>query len=243
MTRGDPREQYKRVVHVYHPSMNQVQYRQICAAAWPGRATVGGSFDDGGIGNLDERSVVCWGVPDPEQNTYEGWYALHYPGVEVSFRPGPFWIENPVARPLYVTWGGAFDNSRTYDGVLYRHEGVDLQATLDGVPVACLAAQEGIVEQVRENPAGWGKYVTIRHDWPDGSVWWTVYAHLERIDAAVGQSVRRGQHIGLCGSTGNSDGIHLHFTLQNVELGTGRPRYVVGYVVNPLDYLLIEQPS
>lgn len=54
---------------------------------------------------------------------------------------------------------------------------------------------------------GYGNTVILVH--PGGAV--TLYAHLTRATARPRTKVRRGQIIGLSGSTGNSRGPHLHF--------------------------------
>lgn len=69
---------------------------------------------------------------------------------------------------------------------------------------------------------GYGKAVVIDH----GKKMSTVYGHMSRIYAQSGSSVKKGQIIGLVGSTGYSTGPHLHF---EVRLN-GRPQ-------NPSRYL------
>jgi murein DD-endopeptidase MepM/ murein hydrolase activator NlpD len=60
----------------------------------------------------------------------------------------------------------------------------------------------------------WGNHIVIHH----GSGIYTRYAHLKKNSAfvKVGDSVERGQKISKMGTTGMSNGVHLHF-----ELGIG----------------------
>ncbi len=69
---------------------------------------------------------------------------------------------------------------------------------------------------------GYGNYVKIQH--ANGIQ--TTYAHLNSISVVKGQTVSRGQQVGLIGSTGNSSGPHLHFEV-----------IVNGTKVNPLRYV------
>ncbi|OPX83246.1 MAG: Murein DD-endopeptidase MepM [Pelotomaculum sp. PtaB.Bin013] len=83
------------------------------------------------------------------------------------------------------------------------HEGIDIGADY-GDSVA--AAAGGTVISAGWD-GGYGKAVVVSH----GGGVATRYAHLSTISVAVGQSVDRGELIGLVGSTGNSTGPHLHF--------------------------------
>ena len=56
---------------------------------------------------------------------------------------------------------------------------------------------------------GWGNHVVIDH----GDNVFTRYAHLTRASVAVGVRIDAGTVIGLSGTTGLSDGPHLHFEL------------------------------
>ena len=109
----------------------------------------------------------------------------------------------------------------------YRHfhTGIDISAPL-GTPV--MAAADGVVVAVGHTTFGYGNYVVIAH----GGGIATLYAHLLSTKANYGDVVRRGQVIGLEGSTGLSTGPHVHLELRVSE-----------QVVNPLPYLPIPGTS
>jgi len=99
-----------------------------------------------------------------------------------------------------------------------EHHGVDLVAAA-GTPV--MAAARGVVIW-RGNKLGYGNCIVIRH----GTHLSTIYGHLSHIGVDTGQSVSKGEVIGLSGSTGFSTGPHLHFEVRK----DGTP-------VNPLPLL------
>lgn len=85
------------------------------------------------------------------------------------------------------------------------HEGIDIGAGL-GTPIG--AAGAGTVIFAGYN-GGYGNMVEIDH----GGGLTSLYAHMDSIATALGQTVSAGQTIGYVGSTGNSTGAHLHFGL------------------------------
>lgn len=108
----------------------------------------------------------------------------------------------------------------------YNHKGTDILLTpfqwnkMDNSEVAVLAAAPGVVVYKQD-----GQYdrscgftgqqwnaVYVRHN--DGSTAW--YGHLKNgslTAKGVGESVARGEQLGLVGSSGNSSTPHLHFEL------------------------------
>jgi murein DD-endopeptidase MepM/ murein hydrolase activator NlpD len=42
----------------------------------------------------------------------------------------------------------------------------------------------------------------------------SIYGHMSRIDVKVGDMVKKGQTMGIAGSTGLAGGVHVHFSMQ-----------------------------
>lgn len=102
------------------------------------------------------------------------------------------------------------------------HDGTDISGPdINGKPI--VAAYSGTVV-LAQSYWGYGNCVKIDHG---GSIQ-TLYAHASAILVSVGQYVNAGDTIALVGSSGNSTGPHLHFSL-----------IVKGEFVNPLDYVVV----
>jgi murein DD-endopeptidase MepM/ murein hydrolase activator NlpD len=87
----------------------------------------------------------------------------------------------------------------------YRlHAGLDFAAPA-GTPI--YATADGVVQAAGFNTDGYGNKVVINH----GYGYQTLYGHMVRVKARVGQSVKRGEVIGYIGSTGKSTGPHCHY--------------------------------
>lgn len=84
------------------------------------------------------------------------------------------------------------------------HKGLDFTAPV-GTPI--YATGNGQVIQSGNAGDGYGNHVIINH----GYGYKTLYAHMVRIKARRGQSVKRGQVIGWVGNTGKSTGPHCHY--------------------------------
>jgi len=94
--------------------------------------------------------------------------------------------------------------STSYD---QYHHGIDI-AGPKGTPIK--ASDSGYVALVGRNDTSYGLYVLLDH----GNGYQTLYGHFSAILVEVGQSVAKGQTIGLCGSTGKSTGPHVHFEIR-----------------------------
>lgn len=100
------------------------------------------------------------------------------------------------------------------------HKGIDL-ACDTGTPI--YATGDAVVQssQLGYRRSGYGQMLLLRHKFG----YQTRYAHLSKRLVNVGDTVRRGDLIGLVGSTGGSTGPHLHYEV-----------IVRGEVVNPLNF-------
>ena len=102
------------------------------------------------------------------------------------------------------------------------HNGADIDAAY-GSPV--LAANSGTVIQAGWN-GGYGISVMISHS--DGIT--TLYGHMSDWNVTAGQTVSQGDIIGWCGSTGNSTGAHIHYTMYKDGQTIDVMNYLPGYI-------------
>lgn len=92
------------------------------------------------------------------------------------------------------------------------HGGVDFTPVRQGANIQVFAVESGnvvIADAVAEKGDMSGKDVMILTK--SGRRWW--YGHLSQVNVKQGQTVNKGQVIGLMGTTGNSSGVHLHLEL------------------------------
>ena len=146
------------------------------------------------------------------------------------------------------SWGWPVPASKlnsTYAG----HSGLDIQASGNNVeviasrsgtviysyPTLCSHTNRGNYEKhncLDGNPNGsgtYGNYIKLKHVDDNGTVWYSLYAHLayNTIRYKVGDTVTQGAVLGYMGSSGNSTGQHLHFEIRNSS----------NTCLNPLNYV------
>jgi peptidoglycan hydrolase CwlO-like protein len=92
------------------------------------------------------------------------------------------------------------------------HFGVDI-AKPGYVPI--VAAADGVVIRSYYSNS-YGNCIFISHSY-NGQVYTTVYAHMEQRLVQSGAVVKKGQQIGVMGSSGDATGQHLHFELHRGE--------------------------
>jgi murein DD-endopeptidase MepM/ murein hydrolase activator NlpD len=101
------------------------------------------------------------------------------------------------------------------------HDAVDIGAGW-GNRATAVATASGVVVENRSLGSGWGNYLVIRHTLPSGERVYSLYAHLASTYVRPGTNVSQGQAVGIVGSTGNSTGDHLHFSLVTQSYETVR---------------------
>lgn len=99
------------------------------------------------------------------------------------------------------------------------HKGIDIARPSDKT---IKAADNGVVVSAGWDSGGYGNKVIIDHQ--NGLR--TLYGHMSSLNVKAGQTVSKGQAIGIMGATGNVTGVHLHFEV-----------FKNGSLVNPMNYL------
>ncbi len=127
----------------------------------------------------------------------------------------------PSIRPTdkgYFTSGYGIRKD-PFNGRPTHHNGLDISVER-GTPIVSTA--DGSVIFAKATP-GLGKLIVVDH----GYGFRTAYGHLSSINVNKGQTVKRGQKMGLTGSSGRSTAPHLHYEV-----------HVNDHVVDPRDFFL-----
>lgn len=119
----------------------------------------------------------------------------HFPGispVNVKFRLGDGYKWRTIHPVL---------------GTARMHNGQDFEVPYG---TSVYATGDGKIIESGWNSGGFGNCIVIDH----GYGFQTVYGHLSNIKVVKGQNVKRGDLIGISGSTGLSSGPHLHYQVE-----------------------------
>lgn len=152
------------------------------------------------------------------------WEAAHPPTLPESSggsADAPVSDGDWVVPCSYVYVSSPFNPNRVHPilGYARPHNGIDLAANL-GNPV--YATRSGSVTVADYEGDGAGNYVFINH----GDGFSSVYMHMDYYIVGVGEYVSAGEVIGYVGTTGLSEGPHLHFGIA-----------YNGSYVNPASYI------
>jgi murein DD-endopeptidase MepM/ murein hydrolase activator NlpD len=132
----------------------------------------------------------------------------------------------PLGLPIHGRITSGF--GRRTDPFNHRpafHGGIDFKGRV-GSKVTATA--DGVVKSSGYDADGFGNYVIVRH----GGGYETLFGHLSTILCKRGDTISRGDVIGLLGNTGRSTGPHLHYEIHR----QGRP-------VDPQKYLSVAKLS
>lgn len=160
--------------------------------------------------------------PDPERTARIERENLRAREVGKSSHDTPVMWTAPFLRPRQSVVTSMFGSGRVFNGQLTaRHLGVDFRGAVGDT---VRAANRGVVAVVDSFVLA-GNVIYVDH----GAGVVTGYFHLSKQLVSPGDTVKRGQVIGLVGQSGRVTGPHLHWAARYGEL-----------TVNPLDLLAIK---
>lgn len=152
------------------------------------------------IDGLDEARVTP--PPEVEERIAAEGRAIvaarHRDSVEALFASGFIW---PTKGPI----SGVYGSQRVLNGKPRApHFGVDVAAPV-GTPI--VAPAPAVVVLAEPDLYFTGGTVILDH----GHGVTTVYAHMDKVEAEVGRSLKQGERFGTVGKTGRVTGAHLHW--------------------------------
>jgi murein DD-endopeptidase MepM/ murein hydrolase activator NlpD len=140
--------------------------------------------------------------------------------------PNPGGFMRPTSGPLGDGYG---PRSTVVNGSNF-HQGVDIRSA--GVKNrSIVAAADGIVVRSYLSDS-YGNCVIIQHNMK-GTIFQTLYAHMQNRAVSDNQTVKQGQYIGTMGGTGSAaQGVHLHFEMHSPSWNTAKSNSI-----NPVLYI------
>ena len=169
------------------------------------------------FGVIQSARAIDIALPTDNDAIYHGGGAAFFQSIERDFHGEK---STPWEGGQY---GFVRDPEQTSAGIVYTrlHEGIDIKPVhrdennepLD--EVRAIADGKVVYTSLVAGYSNYGKYIVIEHSF-DGSPYYSLYAHLSKIDVRAGEDVQRGQHIAVMGYTGvgiNRERAHLHLEL------------------------------
>jgi murein DD-endopeptidase MepM/ murein hydrolase activator NlpD len=205
---GSWRDLHARIWEPFGPDAGRVQKTRgiggAVAAPSPGRVDLKPS-------PLEELERLAETVDEADQNLRALERLMEHAGRALALMPSRW----PVRGAVNSEFGHR--QSPWEEGTEF-HPGLDIAADA-GTPVHA-PAPSTVVFAGRQEEFGLTVILEHQHDIK------SIYGHLSKVLVSSGQSVGRGQLIGLTGNTGKSTGPHLHYEI-----------LVKGQPVNPRAYL------
>ena len=146
--------------------------------------------------NADLYSGWLWPVPNNYRSLSRGFTSSHQ-GLDII-------VSN---QPVYASKDGTvaitFTGCKNYNALSTGTACKDMGCTPN------VSNEYTNIQVGHHCNYGYGNGIILRHS--DGS--YSCYAHLSSVNVTANQSVKQGQLIGYSGSSGNSSGPHLHFSI------------------------------
>lgn len=168
--------------------------------------------------------VMQFDVPPPSLDLISTWRPALYP-VPLALTPfdhfyftRPFAVNETIWPVEDYRYAGSF-----FEDVV--HSGMDIKVPVETPVIAAgpgkvVWAGYGLFSGKYDPDDPYGQAVMIRHEFGyQGSMIYTVYAHLNRVDVERDQYVKAGDILGVSGETGKTSGPHLHFEVRLSENG------------------------
>lgn len=176
------------------------------------------------------RSLTSPGVAGAEKDTFakSSFAMAAAAAMAANVQPSPSGDDTTV--PM-ISEGGVSPENYIYSGFKTarrpEHMGIDISGGPFSMGKPFSVIQPGVVVDRDSLSGGWGNFVVIKHD----NGLYSLYGHMDRIYVKKGDSVgRNGEStvIGTVGTTGRSEGPHIHF-----ELGTKWTGRVIDGHIDP----------